>query len=188
MANRAIRAAIFGILASTVFGITTAGILAATLPTPIDWPLKLYRLGGLPIALLLERFTNIDFSIYPDSGLTTGIVAIFVSAFITWAAIFSVIRVIWLRIKYQHVTTQSFRNGSASPVQAIDETPGADQICEQCGHLFNPHRLLGYGDPPTEGWMECPVEGCECRMTWSMDPSTPDNIKHLFKPPSVSDT
>lgn len=40
-------------------------------------------------------------------------------------------------------------------------------MCTQCGHPFNPHRLLGYGDPPTAGWMECPVEGCPCRMTWS---------------------
>ena len=62
-----------------------------------------------------------------------------------------------------------------------DETPGADQLCEQCGHLFNPHRLLGYGDPPTEGWMECPVEGCKCRMTWSMDPNVSDKIKATFK-------
>ena len=62
-----------------------------------------------------------------------------------------------------------------------DETPGADQLCEQCGHLFNPHRLLGYGDPPTEGWMECPAEGCNCRMTWSMDPNVSDKIKATFK-------
>jgi hypothetical protein len=67
-----------------------------------------------------------------------------------------------------------------------DATPGADQLCWQCGHLFNPHRLLGYGDLPTEGWMECPVEGCECRMTWSMDrrrmdPNVSDKIKATFK-------
>jgi len=62
------------------------------------------------------------------------------------------------------------------------EIPGADQLCDQCGHLFNPHRLLGYGDPPTEGWMECPVEGCTCRMTWSMAPDVSDEIKSTFKP------
>lgn len=62
-----------------------------------------------------------------------------------------------------------------------DDVPGADELCSQCGHLFNPHRLLGYGDPPTEGWMEGPVEGCECRMTWDMAPDVSDNIKATFK-------
>jgi hypothetical protein len=58
---------------------------------------------------------------------------------------------------------------------------GEDELCRQCGHPFNPHRLLGYGNPPTEGWTECPVEGCACRMTWSMDPKAPDHIKNIFK-------
>lgn len=49
--------------------------------------------------------------------------------------------------------------------------PGADEMCAQCGHPFNPHVVMGYGDPPTEGWIECPVEGCTCRMTWSMAPA-----------------
>jgi hypothetical protein len=29
--------------------------------------------------------------------------------------------------------------------------------------------------------MECPVEGCTCKMTWSMDPQAPDHIKNIFK-------
>jgi hypothetical protein len=40
-------------------------------------------------------------------------------------------------------------------------------MCPACGHPENPHRLCGYGEPPTEGWMECPVEGCACSRTWS---------------------
>jgi hypothetical protein len=63
-----------------------------------------------------------------------------------------------------------------------DDIPGADELCLQCGHPFNPHRLLGYGDPPTEGWMECPVEGCNCHMTWDMAPDVSDKIKATFKP------
>ena len=57
------------------------------------------------------------------------------------------------------------------------EIPGADELCAQCGHPFNPHRLLGYGSPPTEGWMECPVEGCTCHMTWSLQPEAAAQIK-----------
>src|SRR5262245_25730164 len=43
------------------------------------------------------------------------------------------------------------------------------ELCQQCGHPWDDHLLKGYGDPPTDGWMECPVEGCQCRMTWSVD-------------------
>ena len=64
---------------------------------------------------------------------------------------------------------------------ATKSVPGEDELCKQCGHLFNPHRLLGYGNPPTEGWMECPVEGCTCKMTWSMDPKAPEHIKNIFE-------
>lgn len=48
--------------------------------------------------------------------------------------------------------------------------PGAEEMCTQCGHPWNPHLVMGYGDPPTEGWIECPVEGCTCTMTWSVPP------------------
>jgi hypothetical protein len=43
-----------------------------------------------------------------------------------------------------------------------------DKLCEQCGHNWDAHLLHGYGSPPTEGWMECPVEGCECKRTWGV--------------------
>lgn len=55
---------------------------------------------------------------------------------------------------------------------AEDGEPGADETCKQCGHPFSPHRVLGYGQPPVEGWMECPVEGCTCNITWSMAPES----------------
>ena len=53
-----------------------------------------------------------------------------------------------------------------------DAIPGADELCQQCGHSWNDHRLYGYGAPPTEGWMDCPVDGCQCSMTWSMGPAS----------------
>ena len=61
-------------------------------------------------------------------------------------------------------------------------TPRADDMCTQCGHPFNPHRLLGCGSPPTEGWMECPVEGCNCKMTWSLEPDVASRINAKGEP------
>ncbi len=58
-----------------------------------------------------------------------------------------------------------------------DQAPGEDELCKICGHLFNAHRLLGYGSPPTEGWMECPVEGCDCRRTWSLEPEVAAQVR-----------
>jgi hypothetical protein len=63
---------------------------------------------------------------------------------------------------------------------ATKSVPGLDKLCKQCGHLINPHRLLGYGNPPTQGWTECPVEGCGCKMTWSADPEAAEHIKNIF--------
>ncbi len=51
----------------------------------------------------------------------------------------------------------------ASGSAAIGE--GADGLCV---HLWAEHRLCGHGSPPTEGWIECPVEACTCHDTWSL--------------------
>jgi hypothetical protein len=45
---------------------------------------------------------------------------------------------------------------------------GADEWCVQCGHSWNDHKLLTDKDPPLEGWMECPMEGCTCKFTWNL--------------------
>ena len=45
---------------------------------------------------------------------------------------------------------------------------GADGLCTQCAHPWEAHRLCGHGSPPTEGWIECPVEACTCHGTWSL--------------------
>jgi len=57
------------------------------------------------------------------------------------------------------------------------ETPKADAdaaLCDLCGHLLDAHRVCGYGNPPTEGWIECPVPGCACRKTWTFSPRAED--------------
>jgi hypothetical protein len=51
------------------------------------------------------------------------------------------------------------------------------KTCEICGHPFNDHRVCGYGAPPTEGWITCPVEGCECHATWSLEPDVAAQIR-----------
>jgi len=65
---------------------------------------------------------------------------------------------------------------SSKPVSSETVDP-AHESCGQCGHNWNAHRLCGYGDPPTEGWMECPVEGCECRKTWGLSPEVAARVK-----------
>jgi len=51
------------------------------------------------------------------------------------------------------------------------------ELCDQCGHPWDPHRICGYGDPPVEGWIECPVEGCKCHSTWSLEPEVAAQIR-----------
>lgn len=45
------------------------------------------------------------------------------------------------------------------------------QICGGCGHNFDNHQLMCYrkdeDSAPTEGWMICPEENCNCFQTWS---------------------
>jgi hypothetical protein len=55
-------------------------------------------------------------------------------------------------------------------------------LCPDCGHAFDKHRLVGSGPQPTEGWMECPVEGCVCKMTWSADADVARKLEAVFKP------
>jgi len=61
-------------------------------------------------------------------------------------------------------------NDAAAPVPIGD-------LCPYCKHPFDPHELQGYGSPPTEGWMRCQVQGCDCKMTWSLPPEQAARIK-----------
>lgn len=44
------------------------------------------------------------------------------------------------------------------------------KICHSCGHDFDLHQLRGFtGDgsnAPSEGWIMCPEEDCNCFLTW----------------------
>ena len=64
---------------------------------------------------------------------------------------------------------------------------GESDPCTRCGHPFDPHVMksaclasLAPGDPevPVAGWMECPVEGCDCWSTWA--------IAHEDLPPGIT--
>ena len=46
---------------------------------------------------------------------------------------------------------------------------GKQKICTQCGHDWGKHKLMGYGEPPREGWMVCPEKDCFCFNTWDLD-------------------
>lgn len=54
----------------------------------------------------------------------------------------------------------------------LQQTAGkADiQICGNCGHDFNQHQLMSYlneeNSTPTDGWIICPEEDCNCFQTW----------------------
>jgi len=55
----------------------------------------------------------------------------------------------------------------------VDEVVGAAthvESCGQCGHALGDHLLHPQVYPyPTDGWMSCPVKGCRCRNTWSVE-------------------
>jgi hypothetical protein len=56
--------------------------------------------------------------------------------------------------------------------------------CAQCGHDTNDHRLYGYhaeNEAPVEGWMSCPVPGCECHQTWSRDGGSPEGAAAAYE-------
>jgi len=44
------------------------------------------------------------------------------------------------------------------------------KTCGGCGHNFDEHQLLCFRidetTPPTDGWMMCPEENCNCFLTW----------------------
>jgi hypothetical protein len=40
--------------------------------------------------------------------------------------------------------------------------------CPQCGHAFDPHTLLAV-DPRLGGIVLCPVKGCQCYSTFSVN-------------------
>jgi apolipoprotein N-acyltransferase len=46
---------------------------------------------------------------------------------------------------------------------------GKQKTCTQCVHDWDKHKIMGYGEPPREGWMVCPEKDCFCFNTWDLD-------------------
>jgi hypothetical protein len=42
-------------------------------------------------------------------------------------------------------------------------------VCTQCGHPEDDHQMHGELPYPTDGWVTCPVAGCQCYGTWRLD-------------------
>lgn len=59
----------------------------------------------------------------------------------------------------------------------VGDPESPSEVCNQCGHNWNSHRLCGYGNPLTEGWVECPETGCPCKKTWSLPAEVAERIK-----------
>src|SRR5262245_42542291 len=50
--------------------------------------------------------------------------------------------------------------------------------CEKCGHAWGEHLMHPQVSPyPTDGWITCPVQGCKCRLTWSVE----DHVRPVFE-------
>ena len=55
--------------------------------------------------------------------------------------------------------------------QEIALLDDADGNCRQCGHPFNPHRVVAYdtNDLSKGGEIRCPVAGCSCFHSLGFD-------------------
>lgn len=62
-------------------------------------------------------------------------------------------------------------------ILAVDS---GDHSCEQCHHPWQEHRLCAMSRPPTGGWIECPVEGCDCYQTWSVPEDTAAQLREHY--------
>jgi hypothetical protein len=54
----------------------------------------------------------------------------------------------------------------------VAETSGVleqSKLCVHCGHPEYDHLMHAELPYPTDGWITCPVAGCECYGTWSID-------------------
>jgi hypothetical protein len=51
----------------------------------------------------------------------------------------------------------------------LREPPCAPSPCTQCGHPEDAHLFNAATQYPSEGWVTCPVQGCDCYGTWSLD-------------------
>jgi hypothetical protein len=63
----------------------------------------------------------------------------------------------------------------------IAERNAASDDCESCGHSWGDHLLCATSRPPTAGWIECPVEGCQCHSTWRVPADTAEQLRQHHK-------
>ena len=49
------------------------------------------------------------------------------------------------------------------------ETPPENRVCDSCGHPDGAHLFNAATEYPSEGWVTCPEQGCDCYSTWSLD-------------------
>jgi hypothetical protein len=78
-------------------------------------------------------------------------------------------------------TTIKARVGDLKGMGAwVRDIDSGDHACEQCGHPWQEHQLCATSRPPTEGWIECPAEGCKCHQTWSVPPDTAAELRKHY--------
>ncbi len=52
------------------------------------------------------------------------------------------------------------------------------KLCSVCGHPECDHIMHAELPYPTDGWITCPVPGCDCRSTWSVDEASRAAMEH----------
>ena len=65
----------------------------------------------------------------------------------------------------------------------VEEASGdteSSKLCDQCNHLAGKHLMHANVMPyPTDGWITCPVAGCECYATWSVDEASREPLERF---------
>ena len=58
----------------------------------------------------------------------------------------------------------------------------AEDLCQQCGHAFDPHAVISTtGEASDGGIILCPVAGCGCYATWGLNGSPAKRIPDLLE-------
>jgi hypothetical protein len=87
----------------------------------------------------------------------------------------SVERSIFFEFGNRPVNEEDYGNRHSILIEKTKRLLGASgqsdvKSCYGCGHDFDLHQLRGFtsngSDAPTEGWIMCPDENCNCFLTW----------------------
>ncbi len=52
------------------------------------------------------------------------------------------------------------------------------KVCARCGHPEGDHLMHADQPYPTDGWVTCPVAGCDCYGTWSVNQESRASLEH----------